>query len=562
MGIGYPRTSAEIAAGVTPVDYSYDWGNVKRYGASSSNTNAQNKAALQLAISSASVFDPVVIVPSDISYGYVRTDITTHPDFSSTTVPVIVYDYGPGNSYAGFPTTYDGAQVRLFMNTPPTPRSFTFSSGLSSGATSGTLSTDWTHNSSAGTISAVWAVTFSTGDVRQVTLTNNARTATWSTGLSSNVTQTASYNDTFHDGNGHKIFGAWAPYHTIDNVSGLPPLSTGGIDNRRALQSFSADGNDLWSVGQGTRSGAGLTVDQLANFAITCYPTDSKPLTFTAGLAGGATSGTLAAPFADQTGSYTAQFFDAITGLLRDSRVVSLTTGSTSVTWSGGLSGAVLAANNYFALGSAIQNAYVPILIERATGNIGFGVGTNTPQASYWFTSVSTGFAQGYFENPFTTTCSVYLRTSNGGTDDAGIINRAGQLCLNISTQGDAISFDKANRRATFGSAYQAVQSTITYAASMTPDATVGNVFVIAANNGTAFSIGAPSGSPTQAMQITIRIKNSSGGALGAATWDSHYKMAAWTQPAAGFSRSIIFTYEVATGFWIETSRTTVDIPN
>jgi len=60
-----------------------------------------------------------------------------------------------------------------------------FASGPASGATSATLAANWALSS------GVWNVLFSTGENRLVTLTNGATTATWSTGLSSNETASA-----------------------------------------------------------------------------------------------------------------------------------------------------------------------------------------------------------------------------------------------------------------------------------------------------------------------------------------------------------------------------------
>ena len=64
--------------------------------------------------------------------------------------------------------------------------SVTFNGAISGAATSGTLAANW-----AGATGA-YAVLFSNGDVRAVTLTNAATTATWSTGLSSGATASAS----------------------------------------------------------------------------------------------------------------------------------------------------------------------------------------------------------------------------------------------------------------------------------------------------------------------------------------------------------------------------------
>lgn len=101
----------------------------------------------------------------------------------------------------------------------------------------------------------------------------------------------------------------------------------------------------------------------------------------------------------------------------------------------------------------------------------------------------------------------------------------------------------------------------LTYSASMTPDAAAGTVFEILATNGTPFTINTPT-NPAVGMKITVRILNTSGGALGLPTWTA-YKMSAWTQPANGFNRSIEFEYSsVGGGFWYQASQTGVDVPN
>jgi hypothetical protein len=103
------------------------------------------------------------------------------------------------------------------------------------------------------------------------------------------------------------------------------------------------------------------------------------------------------------------------------------------------------------------------------------------------------------------------------------------------------------------------LRTTVTYSASMTPNAWNGNEFVITATNGSAFTINVPSNGTT-GQRITVRVKNTAGTALGAATWGAGYKMATWTNPADTFSRSIDFQYDGVN--WIETSRTTADVPN
>ena len=99
----------------------------------------------------------------------------------------------------------------------------------------------------------------------------------------------------------------------------------------------------------------------------------------------------------------------------------------------------------------------------------------------------------------------------------------------------------------------------VTYSASMTFDAEAGNEFDITATNGTAFTINAPTGA-SDGQRITVTIRNTSGGALGVATWNAVFKMAALTNPATGFSRSVDFRYNSAD--WVQVGQTGVDVPN
>ncbi len=100
---------------------------------------------------------------------------------------------------------------------------------------------------------------------------------------------------------------------------------------------------------------------------------------------------------------------------------------------------------------------------------------------------------------------------------------------------------------------------TVTYSTSMTIDASTGNYFTITANNGTGFTINAPT-NPVTGQRIYVIIRNTSGGALGTATWNAVFKMAAWTQPANANSRTIKFVYDGTN--WVEFGRTTTDVPN
>jgi hypothetical protein len=99
----------------------------------------------------------------------------------------------------------------------------------------------------------------------------------------------------------------------------------------------------------------------------------------------------------------------------------------------------------------------------------------------------------------------------------------------------------------------------VDYAASIQFNAAVGSVFLVIATNGVAFTIEAPlNGVPAQ--RILVVVKNSSGGALGAITWNAVFKKTAFTNPANGFSRSIEFVWDGTN--WIQTALSGVDVPN
>lgn len=98
-----------------------------------------------------------------------------------------------------------------------------------------------------------------------------------------------------------------------------------------------------------------------------------------------------------------------------------------------------------------------------------------------------------------------------------------------------------------------------TYGTTVTPDASAGNTLVITPTNATPFAIGAPLNLVIgQRLQFTIR--NTTGGALGTVTWNALYKLAGWTNPANGNSRSIEFVYDGVR--LTEVNRTANDIPN
>ena len=99
-----------------------------------------------------------------------------------------------------------------------------------------------------------------------------------------------------------------------------------------------------------------------------------------------------------------------------------------------------------------------------------------------------------------------------------------------------------------------------TYGSTVAIDATAGKTFIITASDTNPFTISAPT-NPASAQEIRITIKNTSGGALGTATWNAAYKMgASWTQPADTKNRSITFYYDG--NAWVEVTRSAADVSN
>lgn len=205
---------------------------------------------------------------------------------------------------------------------------------------------------------------------------------------------------------------------------------------------------------------------------------------------------------------------------------------------------------------------YNVLIVDRKTGNCGFGVNTNTFDASYLFKSVSTGYYESVFES-LGNTSYVMLRTSAGTSQDAGIRNVSGDLSLFIAGQGDAVTVKNNNRRVTISTSFVENKIDQTYGTTIAIDSAVSNWFTIGVTNSTAFTITAPV-NPEDGQKITITIANQSGGAMGTITWNPVFKLSAWTNPANGFNRSITFAYSAGGNLngWYEVSRTTSDISN
>lgn len=168
-----------------------------------------------------------------------------------------------------------------------------------------------------------------------------------------------------------------------------------------------------------------------------------------------------------------------------------------------------------------------------------------TVDTSSSITSAASVFhgAGGAFQGPSTQDTVVQARTGH-------LVSLRDDLSAVVATAGEL--------GARFSKGVQEFESAVTYSASMTLDASLANRFVITATNNTNFTVNAPT-NPIQGQRIYITVRNASGGALGVVTWDAIFKKSVFTNPANGFSRTLVVQYNNVN--WVE-MRTDVDVPN
>lgn len=101
--------------------------------------------------------------------------------------------------------------------------------------------------------------------------------------------------------------------------------------------------------------------------------------------------------------------------------------------------------------------------------------------------------------------------------------------------------------------------STPAYGTTVTIDASAGAAHKIVVTNTTAFAVAAPLNPSSLNDVLAIDILNSSGGVMGAITWNAIFKLAgAFTNPANGKRRTIMFYWDGTN--WVETGRAAADI--
>ena len=195
-----------------------------------------------------------------------------------------------------------------------------------------------------------------------------------------------------------------------------------------------------------------------------------------------------------------------------------------------------------------IRNAHITATTDSC---IQFQNGTEHVVSTSYLSGGSYGVSSQNASEVFLSDCVIRNSTSNGiSAFNTSTIYQKSNIIK--GTTGASMAKDSG---ATLGF----TNIDIPYSVSMTPDATSSDCFTITATNTTAFTINNPI-KGNRGQILTLTIKNASGGAMGAITWDAGYYRSAWTNPANGQNRSISFRYDGSA--WIQISQTGVDVPN
>lgn len=113
------------------------------------------------------------------------------------------------------------------------------------------------------------------------------------------------------------------------------------------------------------------------------------------------------------------------------------------------------------------------------------------------------------------------------------------------------------------GARYTGILTALTYGAAIALNAALGNEFVFTITDANAFVLSNPTNAPTSGDQvILVTYKNASGGAHGAGTFGTLYKVsnANFAAVANGFNRTIAFRWDGTN--WVEIWRTAADVAN
>lgn len=285
-------------------------------------------------------------------------------------------------------------------------------------------------------------------------------------------------------------------------------------------------------------------------------------LTFTAVFVGGETSGTLTGNWNANTSAsqYSVTFSNG------DVRTVTLTNGATTATWAGGLSA------------GATATATITTIDLHVTGNAG-GVLWQLDRISAVLDGAdNANWAAGGMMFMGRGSNGLY-HDYNGRLSARELRLRSGGIAVNNATppsnglagvnSQDLVFQVSGSTKFRWAQATGVMQTDVgfahkravlAYSASMTPNVATADIQEVTANNGVAFTINAPT-NPTDGQFFTLVIKNTSGGALGAITFNATFHNAsAYTPPSNGNNRAITWYYNGTN--WIEINRAPADVAN
>jgi len=245
-----------------------------------------------------------------------------------------------------------GATTAVAIWTANNTKSLIFTGALSSGATSATLSSSWYY------VSGVYTVTFSDKETRSVTFTNGSTAVSWTGGLTSNVTNAAS------------AFFCSSTFQTV--ASGV---SQSCIDHKVfGGEWYNRSPNQLADVFYLDEA------DSTKIYGPWAYAAGPYGFTFTGALSSGATAATLSASWPNLSDVYTVTFSDG------ETRSVTFSSGSTAVSWTGGLMNNVTSTASALVGGHALVHvdmANAPsnyVVLDGITGEESGGLGTGGKQ--------------------------------------------------------------------------------------------------------------------------------------------------------------------------------------
>jgi hypothetical protein len=593
----YDRTTAEISSGVTPVNYAYPPGDLRRYGCDvtgATDNSTQISNAILAAVASGGtgyIYHPggtishasQIVVPNGLTIvGYSRVSCIFQFTGSPSGSPVYTrsawrYANGPnGSGYANI--AFRHVKI-LYQNTVNFAAAIEFNAGgwsyfeiddvwirgncsygvILDGVEVGSVHNCLIENLNATANYNIWIV--NGGD--RVT----AQTAGFTNVISIRENQISAGTDSIglvdDGGNAHVVQGNNFNQHRIPaTFSGAQGIKLGGNSFETTLTTGPAN------VYFGFATQAGVPIGPCTGFEITAN-----------GFFGGMSSGSLLTFGGSQ---------NTITAITKaSSAVVTVSTGGATnpfgpilgsfVLFSGvaGMTQINGLAGQVTALGGSTGAWTVTVAINSS----GFGVYSSAGVAQLMH---SGGFVKGNnFGSEFGRGGAIdvtYLANSECSSNtDYGNASMSHYVGTHADSSGNTLLppqigflptlgvngayYGDTRYRSAFGAAVQVGYLVVAYSSSVTFDAGAANIFDITATNGTAFTINSPS-NVTGGNEFAVTIRNTSGVALGAITWGTSFKLAgAWISPATGNNRSIKFITD-ASGVCHELCRSAADVAN